>query len=98
MPHTFRARVASVRITPSRSEDADTVERVLLEAHDTEVDPLRELIDHEVYVTLAEAPLRRTPMEEAIDQVPANGRVDAAVPVSTGRRRRGTKATPTEGE
>jgi hypothetical protein len=101
MSHQFRARLASIRTTPSRSDDAKTVTRVLLEAHDTPLDPLGGYIDAEVYVTLQEADLPRTPLESAIERANGanQGPVDeiASVP-SAGRRRRGSRANPTEDE
>jgi hypothetical protein len=92
----FRARLASVRTTPSRSDDARTVTRVMFEAHDIEVDPLNELLDKDVFLTLHEAPVARTPLEAAIASASPNGVGESAegtasIP-SAGRRRRGTKA------
>lgn len=100
MPHQFRARLASIRITPSRSEDANDVSRFLLEAHDLEIDPIRRLIDQDVYVTLTAAPPLATPLEDAIASalvVEPNGAAPTPLP-SAGRRRRGTHPDPTEGE
>ena len=96
MPVQFRARVASVRINPSRSEDATTVTRILLEAHDIEVDQLRLLLDRDVFVVLTQAETRQTPIEAAIAASTPNGQ--EPTPMPTAGRRRGTRATPTDGE
>lgn len=91
MSEQFRARLASVRTTPSRSEDAQTVTRITFEAHDILVDELNAMLDRDVHISVVIAPPPRTPLEDAIDES-RNGTA-AAVPAA-GRRRRGTRAEP----
>lgn len=69
----------------------------MLEAHDIEVDPLRLLLDRDVFVVLTHAETRQTPIEAAIAASPPNGQEPTPIPTD-GRRRHGTKANPTEGE
>jgi hypothetical protein len=98
----FRARLASVRATPSRADDVKTVTRVLLEAHDIEVDPLVEYLGDDVRVVITSSPLPRLPLEQAIDN--ADLTIDKAdldhgtngtAEVSAGRRRRGIRSAET---
>lgn len=103
MPVPMRARLASVRATPSRADDVRTVVRVMLELHDVPVDPLVELLDEQVIFSVARAAPTPTPLEEAIAEAPepqhANGTYDEPVVIpSAGRRRRGSRADATEGE
>lgn len=85
----FAARVASVRITPSRADDVKTVVRVIIESHDISCDPLVGLIDKDVAVTLELLPLPLTPIEKAIEQASKEA---VAVPAA-GRRRNGTRSS-----
>jgi hypothetical protein len=100
MLQPIRGRLASVRATPSRAEDARTVVRVMLEFHDIPVDPLIELLDEQVGVAIARAAPAATPLEMAIATAPeTNGTLDDPITLpAAGRRRRGTQAHPTEGE
>jgi len=119
----FSGRLAGIRITPSRSEDADTVVRLLVEAHDITVDDLAQLVGKDTLVVhMNLRPPPATPREQAIiesppalfvggyDATPAevidrtpdppttNGRHEEPALPSNTRRRRGTRANPTEGE
>lgn len=100
MAAQFRARLASIRITPSRSEDAADTSRFVFEAHDLAVDPMRAMLDRDVIVTLQQAPIPPTPLDEAIDAALEHGTnvTDQTPSPVAGRRRRGTHADPTEGE
>jgi len=67
----FSGRLAGIRITPSRSEDADTVVRLLVEAHDITIDELAQLVGKDtlvVHMNLRPAPA--TPLEQAIIEAP----------------------------
>jgi hypothetical protein len=102
MGYTFRGRLASIRINPSRSEDANDISRFVIEAHDLAIDPIRSLIDKAIYVEIEAAGLEPTPLEVAIDQADSNGEVNdgraALAGIRNGRRRRGSRADATEGE
>lgn len=90
----FAARVASVRITPSRADDVATVIRVIVEAHDITCDPLVELIDKQVAVRLDLLPLPLTPIETAIAEADDDRSEGNSVLVpSAGRRRNGTRSS-----
>jgi len=102
----FAARLASIRSTPSRSDDVSTVTRILFEAHDISVDALVRELGEDLVVDWARRGPTPTPLEEAIEASSTNGRVAAEQEVqvepvgvaAAGGRRRGTRADPTEGE
>jgi hypothetical protein len=93
----FRARLASVRATPSRADDVRTVTRVMLEAHDIPVDPLVGYLGEDVRVTITTIPPPLLPLDEALEELGeaedhgTNGTGEVAV--ARGRRRRGTRSS-----
>lgn len=89
----FAARVASVRVTPSRADDVSTVIRVVVEAHDITCDPLIQLIDKQVAVRLEVMPLPLTPIEEAIEAAYEEEDPEPVAVPTAGRRRNGTRSS-----
>lgn len=90
----FSARLASIRSTPSRADDADTVTRIMLEAHDLEgVEWLTSRLGKDLEVSVGGAV--RLPLDEALENLePAEpGENGTSVEVSAGRRRRGTSSS-----
>lgn len=95
----FRARLATVRGTPSRADDVRTVVRLNLEAHDISTDWLFEQLGEDLVVDLNLGPLVKLPLDEALEQSSPNGTVDHSteqeqvVVPSNGRRRHGTRSS-----
>jgi hypothetical protein len=87
----FSARLASIRSTPSRSDDAETVTRILFEAHDLEgVEWLTNRLGQDLAISVGSA--GRLPLDEALEDLaaPDEPATNGSVEVSAGRRKRGT--------
>jgi hypothetical protein len=96
----FSARLASIRSTPSRADDVDTVTRIVLEAHDLEgVEWLTNRLGQDLAISVGSP--TRLPLDEALEDLdgpvelkgfdsPDEPGHNGTVEVSAGRRRRGT--------